>query len=248
MFGKHFESMYTGSMVGHGSLVFAVWGYVIAHTRNSLVELNPALIAAIFGNTTEQEIQCVIDLLCSPDPNSRSKKEDGKRLVKQGQFIYFVPTFADYHGMRNDDERRSYMRNLMRDKRKSKLAHVSSSVSRRYPQLAQSESESEADNTLRIRDARFAQFWEAYPVHKGKQQARKALDKLNPSVNQFGLIMQAIGRQKTEHAMLEAKKQFVPEFPYPATWLNQARWDDECLKDAPSSEAITPPNRFAGAL
>ena len=30
MYGKHFASMYEGSLYGSGAVVFAVWGYVIA--------------------------------------------------------------------------------------------------------------------------------------------------------------------------------------------------------------------------
>ena len=59
MFGKHFASMYSGSMFGKPAIVFAVWGYVIANMRPSrkdgqcYVELNPALLAATFATTTE---------------------------------------------------------------------------------------------------------------------------------------------------------------------------------------------------
>ena len=37
-FGKHFVSMYEGSMFGAGLNVFAVWGYVIAHVQQERVE------------------------------------------------------------------------------------------------------------------------------------------------------------------------------------------------------------------
>ena len=49
MYGRIFESMFTGSMVGSGPLVFAVWAYVLAHERDGLVELNLLLFATIIG-------------------------------------------------------------------------------------------------------------------------------------------------------------------------------------------------------
>lgn len=114
MFGKHFASMYTGSMVGKGALMFAVMGYVIANVRpdkivGGQVELNPILLAAIFGESVT-DIQKAIDALCSPDPTSRSKDEEGRRLVRLGQFDYRVVNFKKYFAIRNEEIRREQNR------------------------------------------------------------------------------------------------------------------------------------------
>ncbi len=109
MYGKHFASMYSGSMVGAGLNVFAVWGYVIANTVKSRVELNPKLLAMILG-CEEKEIIDAIAYLTKPDPQSRSKKYEGRRLVKEGQFQYFVPSHETYRRILNQDERRQYNR------------------------------------------------------------------------------------------------------------------------------------------
>lgn len=109
MYGKHFESMYEGSMYGAGMSVFAVWGYVIAHTKRSRVELNPRKMADTLGGTIE-EIDAVLTKLQRPDPMSRHKQHEGRRLVKEGEFQYFVPSWEDYQKIRNEDERREYNR------------------------------------------------------------------------------------------------------------------------------------------
>ena len=50
MFGKFYESTFTGSMMGKGPGVFAVWAYIIAYTKpDSYVEINPKLIAILIG-------------------------------------------------------------------------------------------------------------------------------------------------------------------------------------------------------
>ncbi len=56
MYGKHFSSMYEGSMVGAGSHVFAVWGYVIskADPEAHTIDLNPMLISCIIGDSVER--------------------------------------------------------------------------------------------------------------------------------------------------------------------------------------------------
>lgn len=151
MYGKHFESTYTGSLFGSGALVFAVWGYVIANTRNSLVELNPVQLAAVIGGVTADQVQQTIDFFCAPDPNSRSKKEDGRRLLRKGQFLYFVTTFADYAGMRDEGARRDYMKDYMKDYRKH---HVNPSVNSSKPPLAHSDTDTDTDTDKNKRERR----------------------------------------------------------------------------------------------
>jgi hypothetical protein len=108
-------------MVGAGPTVFAVWSYVIANTRPpGVVEINPVLLAAIIG-TTCAEVESAMETLMKPDARSRSKEQDGRRLVKLGEFLYEVPTWAKYRATRNDEERRAYNREAQR-KHREKLA------------------------------------------------------------------------------------------------------------------------------
>lgn len=105
MYGKHFESMYEGSMVGAGSHVFAVMGYIISKTRFGVVELNPKLLSAILGDSLERVISA-IEYLCAPDPGSRNPDEDGRRLVKTGAFSYRVVSWEKYQAIRDEIDRR----------------------------------------------------------------------------------------------------------------------------------------------
>lgn len=109
MWGKHFASTYTGSMYGAGPELFAVWGYVIANTVASQVELNPLHVGPALGMTPEAVARCIATL-CAPDPNSRSKRAEGRRLVREGQFAYFVPNHMDYRAVRDEQDRRAYNR------------------------------------------------------------------------------------------------------------------------------------------
>src|SRR5215469_12593807 len=96
-------------MYGAGADVFAVWGYVIANTVNSTIEINPKMVAAILG-MTEDEVSVAVEFLCLPDPNSRNKMSDGKRLLKDGQFQYKVVSHVLYRQLKNEEERREYNR------------------------------------------------------------------------------------------------------------------------------------------
>lgn len=111
MYGKIFSSMYEGSMVGAGATVFAVMGYVIAKQQppDFTVELNSKFLSAVIGETPEA-IEKAIEFLCQADSQSRTEKEDGRRLIKVGAFTYHVVNGAHYHSIRNYEERKAYNR------------------------------------------------------------------------------------------------------------------------------------------
>ncbi len=106
-------------MVGAGMHVFAVWNYVITKGRHGFIEVNPKLLAFTLGGT-EKEVEQALTFLCSPDPNSRSKLENGKRLVKEGQYQYRVVNWEHYDKIRNEKDRREYNRMKQAEYREAK--------------------------------------------------------------------------------------------------------------------------------
>jgi len=118
MYGKIYEQTFTGSMCGKGSTVFAVWSYVIANTKaDHLVEVNPKLVATAIG-CPEKEVVAALKLFLSPDKESRSQEHKGRRLLRKGQFLYYVTGHGRFRNCKDDDQRRDYMRQYMRDRRK----------------------------------------------------------------------------------------------------------------------------------
>jgi hypothetical protein len=117
MYGKIFASMYEGSMVGAGPLVFAVWGYCIAKADiDGTVLLNPDLLAPVIGTSTES-IRHAVDFLQQPDEHSKNPDHDGRRLLHQSGHLYFVVSHEIYRAMKSNEDRREYMREYMRRKR-----------------------------------------------------------------------------------------------------------------------------------
>jgi len=109
MYGKFFASTFTGSMLGAGVHVFAVWGYVIANEKFGEVELNPALLAALLGSDAAT-MRTAIEYLCLPDPASRSSVEDGRRLMQLGPYRFQVVNHTIYQQLKNEEDRREYER------------------------------------------------------------------------------------------------------------------------------------------
>lgn len=117
MFGKLFASTFTGSMVGAGAEVIAVWCYIVSNTRPpGVVEVCPAVLATIIGCDV-QAIEKALAVLCAEDPRSRSKEHGGRRLIPASEFMYDVPTWPKYNAMRNEEARRTYFREKKRESR-----------------------------------------------------------------------------------------------------------------------------------
>lgn len=70
---------------------------------------------------------------------------------------------------------------------------------------------------------RFEIFWNAYPRKVGKGAAEKAFKKHKPGGDLLETMLKAISAQKRSEQWQRDGGQFIP---YPATWLNQRRWED----------------------
>ncbi len=141
-------------MYGAGVDVFAVWGYVIANTVNSRVELNPMLLASVLGSTPDK-VEAAIAKLCGPDEKSRSTAHDGRRLVREGQFQYFVVNHETYRAIRNEEDRRAYNREKQRESRARRRLVNQDVIDSQSLSALSAHTEAEADTEVNTRH-RFA--------------------------------------------------------------------------------------------
>jgi len=93
------------------------------------------------------------------------------------------------------------------------------------------ESESESESNARTREetttdmeARFDRFWDVYPRKESKPAARKAFEKVKPDGELLARMIDALDRWKRSPQWQENGGQFIP---YPASWLNQRKWEDD---------------------
>jgi hypothetical protein len=75
----------------------------------------------------------------------------------------------------------------------------------------------------KTREEEFEKFWSAYPRKEGKQKAKAAFEKVNVPLD---VLSNAIEQQKESAQWSKDNGQFIP---YPATWLNGKRWEDEVV-------------------
>lgn len=115
-YGKFFASTFTGSMAGAGSAVFAVWGYCLANSSGGQVDLNPLVVSALIG-CERAEVERAIQYLCSPDPNSRSKQSEGRRIVHLTGVVYEIVNHSAYRALATQESVREYHRDRKRAQR-----------------------------------------------------------------------------------------------------------------------------------
>lgn len=69
-------------------------------------------------NISLQEFKDAVRALMEPDPDSNSKECEGRRVVESdGERGYFVVNYGKYRDTRNEEERREWMREYMRNYR-----------------------------------------------------------------------------------------------------------------------------------
>ena len=76
----------------------------------------------------------------------------------------------------------------------------------------------------------FLSFYKVYPNRVAKKKAHEAWQRLEKKEDMEALLptlLDAIEKQQQAKENLKAKGEFVSEWPYPATWLNGKRWEDE---------------------
>ena len=83
-----------------------------------------------------------------------------------------------------------------------------------------------------IIEARFTEFWSAYPKKVGKQYALKAWKRVNPDADLHDRIMRAVDAQKRSEQWRRENGRYIPN---PATWINGGYWDNEPTEEVTNS-------------
>jgi len=88
--------------------------------------------------------------------------------------------------------------------------------------------------------ADFVSFWKAYPRKVGKGAAMKAWEKARPPLDK---CLATLRWQSQSEAWRKDNGQFIP---HPATWLNQARWEDEPETQQEKGRVENPQAKYNG--
>ena len=99
-----------------------------------------------------------------------------------------------------------------------------------YAQIAQSASDCDTQNSGVMlenafdRENAFNEFWKAYPKKRDKKKSHIKFLSVCKNEQVYQSIMDGLERQVTSADWLKNNGQYIP---YPTTWLNGERWNDE---------------------
>ena len=119
MYVKVFESILTSSLAEDYQTRHIFMDLLVLADPKGFVDMTPEAIARL-TNVPLDVIKPALCKLCKPDPRSRSKKDDGRRLVPldaERGWGWRIVNFEAYRGMKDENARREYMRVYMRARR-----------------------------------------------------------------------------------------------------------------------------------
>jgi len=124
-------------------------------------------------------------------------------------------------GARSEAGRKGY---LAKAKQLPSKSQASASIPTPSPILPPAQSSK--DKPLAQNADAFARVWAAYPKKKGKAAAMKAFAKLKPTPEFVLSMLGAIEEAKSSEDWRREDGRYIP---YPASWLNGRRWEDEVV-------------------
>lgn len=95
--------------------------------------------------------------------------------------------------------------------------------------------EEEEIEILEIWETQFEEFYSEYPRKVKKQDVKKWFKKNKPSSELFSSMMSSLEQFRGSKDWLKDNGQYIP---YPSTWLNQRRWEDEDIEQSKPMSAL----------
>jgi len=120
MYAKIFTSLFDGSMRGHSDLILVFVNLLCHADQDGVVDRHWRAISDETGLTPDQT-RAALTALESPDPDSRTRTDEGRRLQRidpAREWGWQIVNFTHYRDLRSNEDRREYMRKYMQNKRK----------------------------------------------------------------------------------------------------------------------------------
>mgnify|MGYP004561009037 CR=1 FL=1 len=140
--------------------------------------------------------------------NNRKKKEGKETYVKDMKNI--CNSYEEHMENENININANIIKNRDRDK----------------GGMGEEEEEKETE-ILDIWETQFNEFYSLYPKKVKKQEVKKWFQKNKPTNELFSSIMHSLEQFRASKDWQKDGGQFIP---YPITWLNQKRWEDESVE------------------
>lgn len=241
---KLFQEILLSTIWREPDHVRILWITMLAlRNKKHIVEASlPGLADA--AKITIQECEEGLKILKSPDPYSRSKNDEGRRILETEEG-WFLINGEKWRQKLSVEDRNEYQRIKQREYRQKDKSLQNSKRLQNSTRFTQEETEKEKETETEINISSeiqkggvggdFQKFWNAYPKKKSKGNAERAWRALGPDEQLIAKILQGIERARKTADWCKEEGQFIP---YPASWLRARGWEDEVVK--PKSQTTAP--------
>jgi hypothetical protein len=144
VYAKIFTSIFDGSMRGHSDLILVFVNMLCHADQDGMVDRHWRAIADETGLTHDQ-VRSAVAALEGPDGESRSRNDDGRRIRRidpERDWGWEIINYKHYRQLRSAEERREYLRDYMRKKRRA-LTPVN--ICKQCQPIAEAEAEAEVE-------------------------------------------------------------------------------------------------------
>ncbi len=111
--------------------------------------------------------------------------------------------------------------------RKATLPNLPNQPNQPYPTKPKRNRSALAPDTIDLRSI-FARFYDAYPKHKARAKAYEVWRRICPDNGLVETILAKLEEAKKSNDWLKDGGKYIP---YPASWLNGKRWEDEMVTE-----------------
>jgi len=185
------------------------------------------------------QVEVGLEALQSPDPHSTSKDCDGRRVVNEGQNIWYVPTYKSYRERQkkktenlNAAERMRTLRNKPEQDRNPVSVDVSVDVDVKDKGDCKGGRKKVSDRPEYT--TRFEKFWDESWRRGNKRSAFDTWEHMLPDEQVAAVTV--VGKWSGAFEQRDAQKR-----PHVVTWLNQRGWEDEVSAEyGKGKESVSP--------
>lgn len=232
---KLFSSIITSSVWLEDSDTLRIWIAMLAMANAQDIVEGTIPGFASLCRVDRETMQRAIDKFLSPDPDSRTPDNDGRRIsaVPGG---WKILNRYKYRNMHQDmvGSRAAYYREY-RAKNKPHINNVAQCCAQQQNVAHNTDIDVDIDKRKKHIGMNatyyFENFWNQYPsrngLKRGKIKALKEWKKLKPAPELIEKIFLSLKNQIENYAECKRNNEFVPEFPDPERWLRDQRWNDE---------------------
>jgi len=230
-FTKLDENILMSSIMTEEPAVFKIWIALLAACKEDGIARVSAVGLSSHCFLPIEVVRAAIERLSSPDADSRSINDEGKR-IERVDGGYYIINYHKYRELsyRESEAKRKYLSRTCPDKSGNvqELPDISASVSLSSSLPLKGDARGKVEYS-----SEFLSFWSSYPKKVGKGAAWKEWQRERPPIE---TCLKTLEWQKKSTDWTKEGGKYIVD---PERWIKRRRWEDE-----PTGGTSTQPARM----